>query len=167
MTPKEFERYFASMSVSMNRAVQGGDLAKVAANEAARLFRQNFREEGFFGKKWDEVQRRKTHEVRYKTHSGKIKTRTVKRGKGVMGSRKILTGATGNLGRSIRTRVNGNSAIVYSDLPYSVTHNEGTNNAGRGHHTRIAQRKFIGEHPTVTAAMKTKIEEYLNRIIKQ
>jgi phage gpG-like protein len=165
MTPQEFKRYFASMTVKMQKAVQGGDLAKVAANEAARLFRQNFREESFFGQKWDEVQRRKPHEVEYRTPGGKVKTKTVPRGKGVMGSRKILTGATGNLGRSIRIQVSGSSAVVYSDLPYSAAHNDGTNNAGRGHNTRIPQRKFIGEHPTVTAAMKAKIEEYSNKII--
>ena len=86
--------------------------------------------------------------------------------KGAAGRRKILTGDTGNLGRSIRTHIGAGVATVYSDLSYSAAHNEGTSNAGRGRKTKIPQRKFIGDHPQLQAAIRAKIEIKLKEIIK-
>lgn len=159
MTPEEFNKHLAKMQINIKKAVSS-DIPKLAGNEAARLFRKNFQEEGFFGKRWKDVNRRRV--VSAKTKSGKLKYRT--RGKGADGRRKILTGRTANLGRSIKVNVRVGGATVYSDLPYSAAHNEGTNNAGRGHNTKIPKRQFIGKHKVLDKAIKDKIETALNKI---
>lgn len=159
MTPEQFNKHLAQMQMKISKAVSS-DIPKLAGNEAARLFRKNFQEEGFFGKRWKDVNRRRVVEV--KTKSGKVKYRT--RAKGADGRRKILTGRTANLGRSIKVKVRVGGATVHSDLPYSAAHNEGTNNAGRGHNTKIPKRQFIGEHKVLDKAIKDKIETTLNKI---
>jgi len=160
MTPEQFNKHLAQMQMKISKAISS-DIPKLAGNEAARLFRKNFQEEGFFGKRWKDVNRRRVVEV--KTKSGKVKYRT--RAKGTDGRRKILTGKpAANLGRSIRVKVRVGGATVYSDLPYSAAHNEGTNNAGRGHNTKIPKRQFIGEHKVLDKAIKDKIETKLNKI---
>ncbi|MFZ4707498.1 MAG: phage virion morphogenesis protein, partial [Bacteroidales bacterium] len=151
--------------MNVKRAINS-DIPRIAGNEAARLFRQNFQNEGFFGKKWKEVNRRGTKTTGYKTKAGKQKTKTVRAGKGADGSRKILTGRTGNLGRSIKVRTEPGTAIIYSDVKYSAAHNSGAQNAGRGRRTKIPQRQFIGNSPELERSVKSKIEYALNFIFK-
>lgn len=165
MTPEQFNKYLANFQMNVKNAQ--GDLPRIAANEAARQFRKNFQDESFFGEKWDDVQRRSEMEVSYKTKSGKVKTKKVKRGKGADGSRKILTGRTADLGKSINIKIEPNKAIVYSDLPYSAAHNEGTSTAGRGRKTKIPKRQFMGNHPQVEAAILAEIKKRMNQALKQ
>lgn len=95
MTPQEFER-------SINRAsseLQGETmrkLAKVIGNRAVQLFKQNFLNEGFFGKKWKEVKRR-------------LNPKT----KGADALRCILTA---NLGRSIQATPKYHSFEILSNF---------------------------------------------------
>ncbi|OQC36552.1 MAG: hypothetical protein BWX63_01805 [Bacteroidetes bacterium ADurb.Bin041] len=63
MTPEQFKKRFANMQISLKTAINN-DLPLVVGNEVARLFRINFQEEGFFGKKWIEVQRRQSRTIR-------------------------------------------------------------------------------------------------------
>jgi Phage virion morphogenesis family. len=165
MTPEEFQKRIAKMSRDLKKAVNK-DIPRKVAKAAVRAFKDNFRNEGFFGEKWEEVQRRKTKTVKYKTKTGKVKTKTVKIGKGAAGRRKILTGSTADLGKSIKSKVEGTTITVYSDLPYSAAHNEGTNNAGRGHKTKIPKRQFIGDHPELQKIIQNEIEQNLNDIFK-
>lgn len=161
MTPEQFSQRLTRMNEQLKKAMDN-DIPKIVANRATQMFKQNFREEGFFGKKWKEVQRRQTRTITLK--SGKKKIVTV--GKGVMGRRKILTGRTGALGRSIRWKVEPGKAIIYSDLPYSEAHNEGTNNAGRSHNVHLAKRQFIGDHAKINEMVKKTIEERMGKILK-
>jgi phage gpG-like protein len=163
MTPKEFEKRLAKMALDVKRAIDR-DLPKVIANEAKQLFRENFEKEGFFGEKWKEVERRKTKKVTYTTKSGKTKTKTVTNAKGAAGSRKILHGQGRNLSRSLQSKTEPGRVIIYSDLPYSAAHNEGTNTAGRKRNVKIPKRQFVGEHPTLTAAVAAKIEEVMRGV---
>ncbi len=165
MTPEQFLKHLTRMNEQLKKAMDN-DIPKIVANRATQMFKQNFKEEGFFGKKWKEVQRRQLHTVKYKTKGGKVKTKIVPAGKGVMGRRKILTGRTGNLGRSIRWKTEPGKAIIYSDLPYSLAHNEGTNNAGRTHNVHLAKRQFIGDHAKIQEMVKKTIEEQLKRLGK-
>lgn len=95
ITPQEFER-------SLNRAsseLQGETmrkLAKVIGNRAVQLFKENFLNEGFFGKKWNEVKRCLT-----------LKT------KGADASRRILTA---NLGRFIQSAPKYHSFEILSNF---------------------------------------------------
>lgn len=122
--------------------------ARVKLNE---MFKNNFREQGFFGDKWVATKVSKTN----------------KRGKG---SILIVTGA---MRRSIRCYVSGMAVVFSSHLPYTALHNEGGSFAVnvRAHtrtskktgesytvrgHTRqmsMPQRQFIGDHPKVQQAL--------------
>lgn len=154
---------FAQIKLKMQQAYNH-DLPLIVGNEAVRLFKQNFQKEGFFGRPWKEVQRRQTHTVSVRTKSG-VRTRTVGRAKGAAGSRRILTGDTGDLGRSIKMKTAPAQVIVYSDVPYSGVHNEGLR-AGRGRGFKMPKRQFIGDDPQLQDALRKKIENYLKNIIK-
>lgn len=118
-------------------------------NKLVSAFKKNFREEGFFGTKWQDVKRRQG--------SG---TKSVKKG-GADSRRKILTGRTGNLGRSIQMVKERGRVIVYSDLAYSAAHNEGTQTAGRGHKTTIPRRQFIGDSAETNRIIKAELDKVL------
>ena len=111
------------------------------------MFKDNFQKESFFGRAWKEVKRR------------------LQGVKGAAGRRKILTGPTGNLGRSIQATPRDGSVTIHSDLPYASAHNDGTSNAGRSHNVRIPQRQFIGESPELTDALEKKIEQEINKAL--
>lgn len=125
------------------------DLPKKIGNLAVRMFKENFQKEGFFGRAWKEVKRR------------------LQGAKGAAGRRKILTGPTGNLGRSVQFIPRDGSVTIESDLPYAEAHNAGTSNAGRSHNVRIPQRQFIGEHPDLTAAIEKKITEEISKALNK
>ena len=165
MTPEEFSKHFAQLELNVQNALNH-DLPLIVGNKAASLFRKNFQEEGFFGAKWKDVKRRQTKTATYKTKSGKQRSKTAKVGKGADGSRKILTGRTGDLGRSLKVRTQPGAAIIYSDVKYSRAHNDGTSTAGRGRHTKIPQRRFIGDSPELEKVVKAKIEETMKKIFK-
>lgn len=150
MNLSEMRDKMAQMKVNIERAISD-DLPKIIGNRVVRMTKQNFQEEGYFGKRWKEVKRRQGH----------------KRSNGADGHRKILTGRTGDLGRSIKAKPEKGAVTIYSDLPYSAAHNEGTNNAGRGHKTRIPQRQFLGDHPQVQQATHDIIEREISKIINQ
>ena len=155
MDGKNFEQYLAKLRIDIERTLND-DVPLVAANKVARLFRRNFRTQSFFGKKWKEVQRRIPGTKPYKAATHHKTRRT----------RPILTGDTGDLGRSIRYKVEKGTAIVYSDLEYSSAHNEGTTTAGRNHSTTIPQRQFIGDHAEVDKVVKATITKLMNGLFK-
>ncbi|MBE6331668.1 MAG: hypothetical protein E7070_05130 [Bacteroidales bacterium] len=145
------DKYFAQLGVKIERAVMH-DAPLIIGNELVKAFKQNFQDEAFFGKKWQDVKRR-TNPTKGKEHLADAR-------------RKILTGRTGNLGRSIRKEVRDGSVRIYSDLPYSAAHNEGTTTAGRGHHTVIPQRQFIGRSKEVDDIVRAAIEKAMRRAIE-
>lgn len=124
------------------------DLPEEIGNMVVRRFKLNFQKEGFFGKPWLEVKRRQNGT------------------KGAAGSRKILT-ESGDLGASIDYETNEGSVTVFSDLPYSEAHNEGTKKAGRNHNVTIPQRQFIGEHENLSNLIIKRIERAITKILKQ
>ncbi|MBO7202072.1 MAG: hypothetical protein J6V30_00845 [Paludibacteraceae bacterium] len=79
---------FAQLQIELKQAIDH-DLPIIIGNEAVRLFKKNFQDEGFFGKPWQQVKRRQTHTVKYKTKSG-MRSRIVPKAKGAAGTRKIL-----------------------------------------------------------------------------
>lgn len=160
MDGKNFEQYLAKLRIDIERTLND-DVPLKVGNKVAELFKKNFRTESFFGKKWKEVQRRIPGTKPYKAAGYKIK-----------GSRHpswrtspILT-ISGDLGRSIRYKVEKGTAIVYSDLEYSSAHNDGTTTAGRNHSTTIPQRQFIGDHAEVDKVVKATITKLMNDLFK-
>ena len=124
------------------------DIPDILGQAAVDAFKQNFQDEGFFSSGWKEVKRRQGH------------------ARGAAASRPILTGSTGNLGRSIDYEVADNKATVFSDLPYAAAHNEGTTTAGRNNTTTIPQRQFIGNHKELEYELEKEITDFLDQQIE-
>lgn len=122
------------------------DIPDILGQAAVDAFKQNFQDEGFFGSHWKEVKRRQGH------------------ARGAAASRPILTGNTGNLGRSIDYEVSDNKATVFSDLPYASAHNEGTTTAGRNNTTTIPKRQFIGNHQKLDDDLEQALDDFLDRL---
>lgn len=148
MQIQDFSHHLKGIEEAIQRQLSR-DLPKKIGNLAVRMFKDNFQKESFFGRAWKEVKRR------------------LQGAKGAAGIRKILTGPTGNLGRSIQFIPRDGSVTVESDLPYSAAHNEGTTNAGRSHNVRIPQRQFIGEAPQLTAAIEKNITEEISKALNK
>lgn len=144
MPPNDFKQKIARMAVQIKQAVDA-DLPKIIGNKATGMFKQNFQHEGFFGQKWKEVKRRQ-HPPKHSRYPADAR-------------RKILTGRTANLGRSIRYTTGRGVAVVYSDAPYSQYHNEGT--------SRLPQRQFLGNHKKIEQMAKAEIERRIGNILNK
>lgn len=127
------------------------DILRDARVKLTEMFNNNFREQGFFGRKW-------------------VATKVSKVNRRGAGSILIVTGA---MRRSIRSMVHGMAVVFTSNLPYTALHNEGANfsvtvrahsrtNRKTGNtttvrsHTRqmnMPQRQFIGDHEKVQQAL--------------
>lgn len=127
------------------------DILRDARVKLTEMFKNNFREQGFFGQRWVATKVSKTN----------------KRGKG---SILIVTGA---MRRSIRSQIRGMAVVFSSNLPYTALHNEGgkfyvtirahsRTNSKTGNsysvrsHSRqmnMPQRQFIGDHELVQQAL--------------
>ena len=148
MQIQDFSHHLQHLQANLKRQLEH-DLPRKLGIIAVRLFKENFQHESFFGRAWKEVKRR--------LHGAK----------GAAARRKILTGPTGNLGRSIQYTPHDGYVVIHSDLPYSSAHNDGTSNAGRSHNVRIPQRQFIGPSPELTDAIEKKIKEEITKSINQ
>lgn len=137
----------------------------VAANTAVAEFKDNFRTESFDGVKWKEVQRRDGHSPAYRYAAKYHPART---------TRNILTGDTGDLGRSIEVKEVGEGrATVWtspqefgSKEPYGAVHNEGLK-AGRGAGFIMPRRQFMGDTPNLRGKTVKELGKALDRLFKK
>lgn len=160
MKPEEFQDCLKNLEKEF-KELYTRVAPRAAGRVAVRLFKENFRDQGFFGKRWKEVQRRRG----VKGRSGKAGSR-----------RKILTGATGDLRRSIRYTIDERgtatiftdaSRFAHSKKPYGKVHNEGLR-AGRGRGFIMPKRQFIGDHEVLRKAVAEEIVKKIKEIeIKQ
>jgi len=148
MTFAEFTIHLQKIEQDVNQFIND-DGPEYAANIAVEKFKENFQNEGFFGDKWKEVQRRTPGTKAYKSVVNRHPADT---------QRKILSGRTGNLRNSINYRTEPARAIVYSDTPYGIYHNDGTD--------KLPKRQFIGDNPELEKSIMDKLEKELNNIIK-
>lgn len=135
--------------------------ARVKLNE---MFKNNFREQGFFGNKW-------------------VATKTSKLNRRGQGSILVVTGA---MRRSIIASIEGMSVVFSSNLPYTALHNEGgsfavtvrqhSRRSSKGNtytvrqHSRqmsMPQRQFIGDHPKVQEALADIVAKNLQDFSQQ
>ena len=141
---------FARVQIRLKEAQKGLSLS--LANVAKNEFMNNFREQGFNGQKWQEVQRRIAGTKAYsgKKDLGK-RTRAILQGKGSGRLRK-------DVANSVSTGVK-NSELSYTLIvknPYASYHNDGTG--------KIPQRQFVGMTARLNKKILNKIDEKFSKI---
>jgi phage gpG-like protein len=168
MTPEQFESELKRLEKEFKN-LYSTYAPKIIGNTAVKLFKQNFQDQGFFEKNgWKEVKRREDPK-NFKTIT-RGKNKGEKRGN-AWARRPILTGKTGDLGRSIEVKEAGNGKVVIwtnpnnygSKEPYGRVHNEGLK-AGRGSGFTMPKRQFMGDHPELRKAIVTELERKLKEI---
>ncbi|GHT04846.1 hypothetical protein AGMMS49525_11590 [Bacteroidia bacterium] len=173
MTPEEFQKKLKGLETEFKDLFQAA-APRIIGVVAVREFKKNFQDGGFFGERWKEVKRR--------SNPPEYKSKTITRGKQkgevrktAWMRRKILTGATGDLGRSIKVKSASNGQVIiwtdpvkftHSKEPYGRVHNEGLR-AGRGAGFTMPQRQFIGDHPKLREAIITELDRKLHEIINK
>lgn len=165
MTTKEFNDYLTGMEREFKAFVENA-APIIVGNIAVRLFKENFQNEGFFGEKWQEVKRR---QATWKRNGKTVKNPIT----GARRMRPILTGDTGDLGRSIEVKEAANSrAVIWTNPdaftsrePYGKVHNEGLR-AGRGAGFTMPRRQFIGQHEKLMQAITDGLQNKLKTVIE-
>jgi len=130
---------------------------RIAANVALKAFRQNFQDEGFFSHPWKQVLRRTSGTKAYRYNAIHHPARL---------TRRILTGDSGDLGRSLSAQYHTSSAIIFSDKVYARVHNQGLR-AGRGKGFTMPRRQFMGDDPALDSliidALTRKYSQLINK----
>jgi phage gpG-like protein len=150
MSPEEFKIELKSMREKLAQAINS-DLPIRIGKRSADFFKENFQKEGFVDgglNRWKEVKRRLDPNT-----------------KGAARTRKILTGKTGDLGRSIRYETGNAQVSVFSELIYAAVHNEGLR-AGRGKGFIMPKRQFIGDSRELDDIINKEIDNSLNSVFK-
>ena len=164
MTPEEFQQRISEMKEQFGELFDRYGLT-IVGNVAVSWFKKNFQNQAWGRVKWKEVQRRQPGSKAYKYNAKHHPART---------TRKILSGDTGDLGRSIEIREAKNGSVTIwtnpsafgSKEPYGRVHNEGLR-AGRGSGFTMPRRQFMGEDPELDALIVSKLEEKLKQIAQQ
>ncbi len=147
LTPEQFVTRLHSQNAALKKLFNN-DLPRIIGVEAVNHFKENFQNEGFDKVKWKEVKRRENSWSR-----------------GADRTRKILTGKTGDLGRSIHYRTESGKAIIFSDLIYAPVHNFGLR-AGRGGGFLMPKRQFIGDSQELDTKLRGIIQNKINNILQ-
>ncbi len=163
MTPEQFQQHLKSLETEF-KELYAKVAPRAAGVVAVRLFKENFQQEGFFVKSEKGRQQLALKRV-IGGNKGEV------RAANAWGRRRILTGATGDLGRSIEYKLQSNGTVlIFTDPsifgsrePYGRVHNEGLR-AGRGSGFTMPKRQFIGNHPTLRKAIAEEIERKLQEI---
>lgn len=136
----------------------------IAGKTAVSYFKKNFQNEAWGRVKWQEVKRRTLGTAAFRTAARNHPSRT---------TRKILTGDTGDLARSIEVKYVSKGEVVvwtapsaFAKEPYGRVHNEGLR-AGRGSGFIMPKRQFMGESEELNALIISEIERKLKQIAKQ
>jgi len=156
MTPDQFQKELQRLQKEFGE-FYNRYAPQIAGNVAVSYFKKNFQNEAWGRVKWQEVKRRQNPKT-----------------KGARATRKILTGNTGDLGRSIeiKSAENGKveiwtnpSEFTHSKEPYGRVHNEGLR-SGRGSGFIMPKRQFMGESEELNKMIIDKLETKLKSITK-
>lgn len=131
------------------------DMMREIAMANKNYFLQSFKNQGWEGKRWQEVNRRipGTKEYMYPKNKG-LRRRT----------REILIGR-GQLRRQVNSSIklmNRSRIIFIVDLPYAAIHNNG----GRVKGHIMPKRQYIGQTKETNYMTKQIISKYVNRSFK-
>ena len=136
------------------------DLQIAVGKQGVDLFKRNFDEQGFQNgtlNEWQNVQRRDASKQRIGKRGLPLKRQDLSY------TDKILI-RTRNLQRSIRYEYHAGVITWYSDVKYAEAHNEGTTTAGRGNHTTIPKRQFIGDSIELKNIIEKEMDSFFNKL---
>ena len=149
---------FNFQRVKNNIAQVKRELPILLASDAQNYFLGAFKDEGWNGAKWAEVQRREPDTKAYKYAKPKSNR-----------TKKILVN-TGRLRREV-SLLAGNAQITYNmfnftvklaindgTVPYAGYNNDGTENT--------PQRKFMGDSPALRDILRKRIEKFMSNVWK-
>ena len=148
LTAEQFASKIKQHSAEI-RGVFQHDLPIIIGKESVSFFKKTFQNESWERKKWKEVKRREVDWTR-----------------GADRTRKILTGRTGDLGRSLQYSPESGSVTVHSDLIYAAVHNFGLK-AGRGEGFMMPKRQFIGENDELNKRIQEIIDKKIEQILSK
>ena len=127
------------------------------SDQAQNYFVKSFKNQGFNGEQWKEVQRRTPDTKAYKYPKKKglqRRTSPILIGAGYKIRGGTLRDAVGSMSR---TREIGNGIVrMIVDLPYAKAQNEGNKH--------LPRRQFIGQTPELTNMQVKKIEQIVTKI---
>lgn len=151
LTPQQFQQRLEKHAQELSKLISD-DLPVIIGKMAVDHFKLNFQNEAWGREKWKEVKRRlsPTKAFKYGTHASI--------------TRKILTGDTGDLGRSIQYTPETGRVTIHSDLIYAAVHNYGLR-AGRGAGFIMPKRQFIGDDQELIQKIHNEIQKHINKII--
>lgn len=160
MTPEQFELKLKELASEYGKFFDSY-APKIAGNIAVAYYKQNFQNEAWGREKWQEVKRR---------IAGTVANRAAEKKHPARASRKILSGDTADLGRSVTVKDAGNGKVeIWTDPdsftgkePYGRIHNEG-GHAGRGAGFEMPKRQFMG----MNDELRLQIIEALQRKLKE
>lgn len=155
MTLKDFDKKFQDIADKVPDFIQN-IAPRIAGQVALDHAKENFQRQSFDGRPWQEVQRRipgsKTYRANALRHPARL-------------SRPILTGDTGDLGRSLQFSVSNGQVTIFSDKIYAKVHNEGLR-AGRGKGFIMPQRQFLGTSQNLEQDIKQQILQQFQNLFK-
>lgn len=133
------------------------EMLVLLSNQAQNYFVSSWKKQGFDGREWKEVQRRKPETKAYKYPKAKglqrrISPILVGAGFNVRGG--TLRRAVSSMARTANINNGGFRMIV--DLPYAGYLNEGTG--------RMPKRQFIGQTAELTQMQQKKITQVIDKI---
>ena len=149
MTPEQFLRLIKQHSRQLAEAFQRRVPVKVAV-KAEHHFKDSFRKGGFVNGGLH----------RWKPSKRQSNPKHPDRAYGTLLSRR------NHLYSSIRHSTRPYVAVVSTNVPYAKAHNEGTDNAGRGHKTRVPKRQFMGDSKELTEQVRSIVTQEINKILK-
>ncbi len=156
ITLNNFCKQFANQSKEAQDFLEN-TAPRLAGAIAIKHAEENFQREGLGGRPWKEVQRRKPGTAAYRSNAKHHPARL---------TRKILTGDTGDLGRSLQAEYGKGTVTIFSDKIYAKVHNEGLH-AGRGAGFTMPKRQFLSDGKMLTDIVKETIAGEYNKIFSK
>lgn len=189
MQNTDIQKYFDNL-LKESQDWAKNSLPKIVGREAVAHFKENFDQEGFVDnglKKWKDVKRRdpsskwygfdykgeKRVSYRFKRDRKTGKTYKVKQQKKLNFSkaatiRKILSGSSGDLRKSIRYIPKSGKVSITSDKPYAYVQNYGGTIKIFGKKTvMLPARQFIGESKELNDKVENIIIKGLDKILNK
>lgn len=136
------------------------ELPVLLANDAQKYFLGSFKDQGWNGNHWEEVERRKSDTNTYKYPKGKGLSRRTMPILQKTGRLRREVSLLADKARITYDRFNFHISLTLDDnmVPYGKYINEGTD--------KMPQRKFMGDSPELKKILFNRINNYMDKVWK-